>query len=221
MAIRFAQARFCNFANALGLSLGLLLALPVSAQGLIAVRIEPSNAPEAGVFAGWVRQAPFTATTRIDLELGDEPYGAVLNLDAVGDAGHHRVLVQFETSLAIGDEGPHLDLLDWKHCVSAWQALQPSAAGGFVLPHPSAAQASCFPSSTIDELKVVLRSALQASGIAETDRQRWITLADSIEVLGDAPSYIGVSKVRVRIDEQAGGQWKEVTTLEFMLPLGC
>ncbi len=221
MATRFAQARFRHFAVGLGLSLWVMLALPVSAQGLIAIRIEPSNAPRASIFPGWVRQAPFSGTTRIDLELGDEPYGAVLKLDSAGGEVSHRVLVQFETSLAIGDEGPHVDLLDWKHCASAWQVLQPSASGGFVLPHPSAAQASCFPPSSMAELKAALRSVLQANGTPEPDRQRWMTLADSIRLPGDAPSYIGVSKVRVRIDEQANGQWKQVTTLEFMLPLGC
>lgn len=199
----------------------MLLALPVGAEDLIAIRIESSDAPGVGVFPGWVQRAPFAATTRIDLELGDEPYGAVLNLDSATSAGNHRVFVQFETSLAIGDEGPHLDLLDWKHCLSAWQTLKQSAGGGFVLPHPSAAQASCFPPSTIVELELALRSALQANGIPEPDRQRWMTLADSMKFPGDAPSYIGISKVRVRIDERADGQWKQVTTLEFMLPLGC
>ena len=34
----------------------------------------------------------------------------------------YRVRVQYETSLGLSAEGPHLDLTDWKHCVSDWEA---------------------------------------------------------------------------------------------------
>ena len=201
--------------------LGAVLALPVSAQAISTIRIAPSKPDAASVFPGWVRQAPFSETVRIELELGDDPYNAVLAMDSEGKQGDQRVLVQFETSLAIGGEGPHIDLLDWKHCVSEWQALQSTLTGEFVLPGPTVKQATCFPRATKAELREALVSALEKDGGDELRTTRWLALTDSIKVPGDSPSYVGVSKMRVRIEQLIGQEWKKVTTLEFILPLGC
>ncbi len=64
-----------------------------------------------------------TPGARIDesLDLGDEIYGGTLKLTPEGGQGdEYRVRVQFETSLGISGEGPHVDLIDFRHCVSEW-----------------------------------------------------------------------------------------------------
>ena len=200
------------------LSFGVFHALPSSAGDLTEIRIEQSAVEGAGTFPGWVQKAPFQKRQVVALELGDDPYGAILELKA--KPGAYRVSVQFETSLAIGNEGPHIDLLDWKHCTSAWKVLQ-GQKGRFVLPKPNDAESSCFPPSTAAEIKIAVRSALRGYGMAGADARHWLELADSVDGPGDQPSYIGVSKVRVRIEKRTRHAWEEVTTVEFMPPLGC
>ena len=123
--------------------------------------------------------------------------------------------------MAIGNEGPHIDLLDWKHCASAWKVLTPGKAGEFVLPMPTEAEASCFPPATSAEIAAALRQALRGYGMQDAEGERWLQLAASVAVPGDAPSYIAVSKVRLRIETRDAKGGSETITLEFMLPMGC
>lgn len=203
------------------LSLGALCVQPLRAAELAEIRIEQSDSEGAGLFPGWVGKAPFRKLQTVDLALGDDPYGAILELSTQAKPSAYRVSVQFETSLAIGDEGPHIDLLDWKHCTSDWKVLKPGKDGGFVLPTPNEAESSCFPSSTAAEIKSALRSALRGYGISGSEARHWLKLTDSINAPGNLPSYIGISKVRVRVEERGQQGWRPVTTIEFMPPLGC
>ena len=64
-------------------------------------------------------------------------------------------------------------------------------------------------------------ASLQGDSFDQTRVQRWLELARSVNVLGESPSYIGVSKVRLRVEQYVDGQWIEVTRVEFTSPLGC
>jgi hypothetical protein len=203
------------------LSLGASYAQSLRAEELTEIRIEQSGAEGAGLFPGWVGKAPFRKLQKIDLELGDDPYGAILRLGPRAKLDAYRVSVQFETSMAIGDEGPHIDLLDWKHCTSDWKVLKPGKGGDFVLPTPNEAESSCFPPSTTAEIKAALRSALRGYGISGSEARHWLELAGPIDAPGDQPSYLGISKVRVRVEQRGLQGWWPLTMIEFMPPLGC
>lgn len=194
--------------------------MPLHASGLAEIRISSIEPASAGSFPDWTQRAPFASRIAVPLELGDEPYDVALSLDRDNGLANYRISVQFETSMAISDEGPHIDLLGWKHCTTSWKVLQPHAKG-FLLPRPSEAESSCFPDATASEIRSALESALRDAGIPDADARRWLTLAKSIHKAGESPSYIGISKVRVRIEERAHDGWKHVTMLEFLLPLGC
>jgi hypothetical protein len=50
---------------------------------------------------------------------------------------------------------------------------------------------------------------------------RWLGLLAPVKKAGDPPTYVGISKVRVRVEALRKDQWVDVTTVEFLVPLGC
>jgi len=77
---------------------------------------------------------------------------------------------QIETSMTIMDEGPHIDLVDWKHYTSDWIDLERIDARRFRLPkiESNYELASRFPTYTVDEL---YEAAMATGG------HRWADLA--------------------------------------------
>lgn len=200
----------------------LSVAAAASVQAGELTRLQLHAAPGGNAFSGWSQQAPFKRVHTLALELGDELEGTILSLSTTASPDTHRVSLQFETSMAISDEGPHIDLLDWKHCVSDWKYVSRIQGGNsYRLPGPSEAEASCFPAVTAQEIEVAVLAELQGDSFDEARMQRWLELARSVNVPGESPSYVGVSKVRLRVEEYVDGQWIEVTRVEFTSPLGC
>ena len=200
----------------------LSVAAAVSVQAGELTRLQLHAAPGGNTFSGWSEQAPFKRVHTVALELGDELEGTILSLSTTASPDTHRVSLQFETSMAISDEGPHIDLLDWKHCVSDWKYVSRIQGGNsYRLPGPSEAEASCFPPVTAQEIEAAVLAELQGDGFDETRAQRWLELARSVNVPGESPSYVGVSKVRLRVEQYVDGRWVEVTRVEFTSPLGC
>ena len=197
------------------------LAQSLQAAGLSTISIQPTSAQGAAPFPGWKLQAPFAALNTLEMELGDPPYVAVPGLLPAAAAADHRVSGLFETSMAISDEGPQFDLLDWKHCRSDWTALLPDAGATFVLPAPSDAQASCFPAVTVAEIRSALAARLRADGREGPDADRWLSLLRPLASVDDLPISIGISTVRLRIEVRDDDEWRQLTMLEFKLPLGC
>ncbi len=195
----------------------LTLCLPgmAAASGLAAIEILPQSGERH--FSGWRQDTPLAHLLEVPLELGDEIHGATLRLTPADPDGEYRVHVQYETSLGISAEGPHVDLLDWKHCVSGWEPARPGGAHAFVLPVPSQEQADCFPAFGHDELVAATRQAVSTWGDAEA----WVRMLDAVRQAGDVPTFVAISKVRVRVQALRDGEWTEVTTLEFMPPMGC
>ena len=104
---------------------GALLCAPLLAQtpALNGLRVLP-HADRETSFTGWTHDGPVPASVAASVELGDDLSGTTLQLQPAKPGDTYRVRVQYETSLALGAEGPHLDLIDWKHCTSAWQPAQ-------------------------------------------------------------------------------------------------
>ena len=198
------------------------LAIAGSVQGGELTRLQLHASPGGNAFAGWSEQAPFKRMHTVALELGDELEGTILSLSTTASPDAYRVSLQFETSMAISDEGPHIDLLDWQHCVSDWKFLSRMQGGNsYTLPGPTEAESSCFPSATTQEIEAAVLAELQGYGFEETRVQRWLELARNVRVPGESPSYVSVSTVRLRVEEYIDDRWVEVTRVEFTSPLGC
>ncbi|MFT3667952.1 MAG: hypothetical protein QM795_05065 [Pseudoxanthomonas sp.] len=203
------------------LLLGVLLCAPSIAQApaLAGLRVLP-HADRETSFSGWTHDGPVPATLAVPVELGDDLFGTTLQLQPATSGETYRVRVQYETSLALGAEGPHLDLIDWKHCTSAWQPAHAVDAVSFVLPTPTAEQHSCFPAYTRAELD----AAVRAHGVKQGDptlADGWLPNLDKGDAVGAVTPYVGISTVRVRVEVKRKGAWVAVTTVEFALPMGC
>lgn len=198
-----------------------LLCVPLwaQAQALYSLRVLPHAGGDSS-FSGWRHEGPVPPQLTIPLELGDEVYGATLQLQPATPGATWRVRVQYETSLGLSAEGPHLDLTDWKHCVSDWEVAEAVDAVSFVLPTPSAEQHACFPSYTRAELEQAVRAYAVAQGDPAM-ADDWIPRIGEGDALGTVVPFVAISAVRVRVEVLRKGKWVEVTTVGFLPPMGC
>lgn len=198
-----------------------LLCAPLwaQAQALAGIRVLPTVDGEYA-FQGWKHEGAVPASLVVPLELGDEVYGATLQLQPARAGETYRVRVQFETSLALGAEGPHLDLTDWKHCTSAWLPTQTVDAVTFVLPTPTPEQQGCFPTYTRKELDAAVHAHAAKQG-DPTIADGWLPELDKPDALVSVSPYVAISTVRVRVEVRRNGKWVEVMTLAFLPPMGC
>lgn len=200
-----------------------LLCASTAAQagGLARMEIAPLTA-DGRLFSGWSVDRPPAAGLEANMELGDTLDDVTLRLVPSTPGAALRVHVQFETSLSLNDEGPHLDLLDWKHCTSGWSPAKRVDAGTFVLPASTEAQATCFPSYTQAELRDAIRAQLADDGRSDpATLERW-TPKRVPDYDGTLPTaHPGLGRIRVRVQERIDGAWTTVTVVTFLPPMGC
>ena len=189
------------------------------AQALSGLRVLPHEGPDSS-FSGWQSEGAVPAALTVPLDLGDEVYGATLQVQPAKTGETYRVRVQYETSQGLSAEGPHLDLTDWKHCVSDWEAAEAVDAVSFVLPTPSAEQHACFPSYTRAELEQAVRAYAVAQGDPAM-ADDWIPRIGEGDALGTVVPFVAISAVRVRVEVLRKGKWVEVTTVAVLPPMGC
>ena len=120
--------------------------------------------------------------------------------------------MSFETSLTVSKEGPHLDLVNWKHYDSKWRELKKSGKNRFLTDSIGKAESSKFPGVSVMEIR---EAVLKAGG------KEWADDVRKAQSPHDDPCSVGVSKIRFRILVKESGQWKLINTLEFSVPMGC
>ena len=149
-----------------------------------------------------------------DIELGDEIENQLLILHPRGGPGREFVVEQrHETSLSVPNEGPHLDLLDWKHYVSPWRGLPRAGANRFLTLKISETEAARFPAVTGAEI----RAAVRREGVS----REWLELVKDTKGPQGPGVFVGVSKVSFRVKVRERGRWRVVNIFHFMVPMGC
>lgn len=191
----------------------------VQAQDLTGLHVLP-HAGAGSTFSGWQSEGEVPSALDVPLDLGDEVYGATLQLQPARAGETWRVRVQYETSLVLSAEGPHLDLTDWKHCVSEWEPAERVGPVSFVLPTPTPEQQACFPGYTQAELEQAVHAAVMDD---PAQAERWLQGLRADPAATDSPvsPFAGISAVRARIEVLRQGKWVEVTTVTFLPPMGC
>lgn len=128
---------------------------------------------------------------------------------------------QFETSMSISDEGPHLDLTNWKHGVSPWQDLSEEANLTF-RSKPLLMADAAFPEYKTEELvKAVKAEVARWQTEADEKSARWIELAKNCGKKDDYACMEAISQVRFRLLAQIDGEWTELYRVVFDVPMGC
>lgn len=198
------------------LALGLMALVPLAwAQQPIHV----SLATPKYSFAFWGSELSPGQTIELELGPGNEPYGAAFSISKSG--GHeYRVSVQFETSLAVGAEGPHIDLIDFKHCLSEWVTADSSDGLHFGLPIPTDAQRDCVPKATMPEVRQALRAQMVKMGMRDSVDE-WLGYLRGVKRAGDEPMYAGISRVFVRVEVRRDGVWTLSGVVVLLPAMGC
>jgi hypothetical protein len=147
----------------------------------------------------------------LELELGQQ-VTEVRVLPPAGPARSYRVQMRYETTLTVSDEGPTLALTDWKHHVSAWADLVPSAETRFLMPALFEVEELPFPPVSMDE---VLRAVQERAG------EGWVGLARSAAGPTRYPLAVALSRLWFRLLERREGRWRQLAILEVVVPMSC
>lgn len=152
----------------------------------------------------------FLADSEVDIELGETLEGSTIKV-LNSQLSNINIEMRYETSISIMNEGPHCDLIDWKHYTSDWSELSTEGTNFFKAASYSTQDWERFPEVTVDEILEAVKQ--ECSG--------WEDHARTIKSPNDYPSAVGVSRYFLRISgtDKTG---KQVTrTLTFNVPMGC
>lgn len=103
----------------------------------------------------------------------------------------------YQTSVSISNEGPHCDLLDWKHFTSNWKVLQLTKNGFYSCLNYTQKEGEIFPQVDVDELK---------SEVKKHCGEEMYDLVKNSSEIRQYPIGIGISSVFIRLKGKMNGK---------------
>lgn len=103
----------------------------------------------------------------------------------------------FETSISISNEGPHCDLINWKHYYSPWTKLKPTEGNTYHCINPTTKERETFVNVSIQELK---------NKVKESCGEHWYDLIKNIKSTKSNLISIGISRIFIKISGQMNGR---------------
>ncbi len=152
----------------------------------------------------------FLTDAEVDIELGETLEATTIQVIR-SKLTQIKIEMRFETSITIMNEGPHCDLIDWKHYTSDWTDLTSLGSNLFKAKSYSKQEWEKFPNVTVEEIVKVVEK--QCSG--------WGDLARTIKSPNEYPSGVGVSRYFLRISGIDNSGKKITRILTFNVPMGC
>lgn len=204
------------------------------------INIRPSDDLKAIEIISHNKEYPVTARrledlstnpTSVNLDLGESIENQLIILHTYpGESREFKIEQRFETSLTVMDEGPHIDLLDWKHYTSRWEEIKMIGKNEFLTSQIGESESSKFPHVTGEEISTAVKEAerklyadyyeaAQSSG--EPVDEKWSKLARTCKSPQDYPCAVSVNKISFQIKVKDGDQWKIIKRVEFNIPMGC
>ena len=210
---------------------------PVPVAQVKPVEVRPASPPEIEVPVEHPAPADFSVVIKTDLgdgELGshtvrlsrnpvvvedlDVPEyidGQEISIVGGNNAAQFRIFERYRTTMTVMGEGPHLDLVDWRHFDSEWMPLDQLDQRRFRTLASEKMDASKFPPATRSELIDAVRKRAYA------DWPEAIELAKTCRSPHHEPCAVGVSSLYFRIEKQVGDRWIQVGLVEVLIPMGC
>lgn len=161
-----------------------------------------------------VQLAKHGATTIVDLDLAESVGDQEVTLNFRED-GEYRVLQRYRTSMSISMEGPHLDLIDWRHFDSPWVSLKALSSKRFRTLATDQMQSGKFPPTTNEEIVAEVRKRM------ETDRSEIVEAAKSCGWPSDGACFVSISSIYLRVQKRVRAGWTDVGLIELRIPMGC
>lgn len=149
---------------------------------------------------------------RIEVDLIGSPEGKYLKIY------HNKykqveVFQRYENSVTIMDEGPHCDLLDWKHYYSEWEKLSYlKQKNSYKILSYSQEDGETFIPIKINDLK---------KAVAKHCGERWSKLMKNVNDVNEYPSGVTRSKVFLKFVLTDENNKVTEKIIEFILPMGC
>lgn len=167
-------------------------------------------------FNNWEEREPLVIealdTAIIAMDLNEEVESRLLNIE-YPDFDSIAVFQKYETSFSISDEGPHCDLIDWKHYSSDWQLLPRIGLGQFLSFEYTEKEAVQFPSVDLEELRLE---------VASFCGERWANLIEDTDPRENLSDFVGISRIffKFQLFETKSSQPQE-KIIVFVVPMGC
>lgn len=124
-----------------------------------------------------------------------------------------RIAQRYETSLTIMDEGPHVDLTDWKHYLSEWRELS-VVDNRFKSISYLPEDYERFPEVSNGEI-------LEAVEARVSHQQKWVNLAKNCSDPYSYPCGVSISRYFLKITLDDGTSTPDEHIVVFEVPMGC
>ena len=150
-----------------------------------------------------------------DLDVPEYIDGQEISIVGGDKSAQFRISERYRTTMTVMGEGPHLDLVDWRHFDSEWIPLDQLDQRRFRTLASEKMDASKFPPTTQAELISAVRKR------ASDDWPTAVELAKTCRSPHHEPCAVGVSSLYFRIEKQVGDRWIKVGLVEVLIPMGC
>lgn len=151
----------------------------------------------------------------LHLDLAESIDGQQVKLHFTDSPASYRILQRYRTSMTISAEGPHLDLLDWRHFDSPWTPLESLGANRFQTLSSEQMDHSKFPKTTKAEIIKEVRRRVGR------DWPELVELVGSCNGPNDGACIVTISSIYLRIQKLVDHRWIDVGTVEVTMPMGC
>lgn len=149
-----------------------------------------------------------------DLDIMENVDGEEITIKGGDKSTQIRVLQRYRTSVTVSAEGPHLDLIDWRHYDSEWLPLEQLGERRFRTLATSQMDDRKFPPATKAEIVAAVR---KRAG----DWPEIIDIAKDCNGPNEAPCEVGVSSIYFQVEALVGDEWVAVGVVEVLIPMGC
>lgn len=147
----------------------------------------------------------------IDVKLGHSPEKKTIEIK---DSNYKsiKILQRYENSITIMNEGPHCDLIDWKHYDSDWKPVKQLSKFKFETLAYSDADYTKFMPVSIADLKLA---------VSEQCGEDWAKYIDKVKDVNQYPAGVTTSRIFLKFILVDFENNKTEKTIEFVIPMGC
>ena len=153
-------------------------------------------------------------TLEIELDLMSNFNQQLFNIRATDSAEVSKVRVyeSYRNSVTIPNEGPHMDLLNWKRFESGWLELSANSSSTLISQNITESEQEQFPPFTKEEL---------IEAISKEGSEEWVNLIKKPYSGNWKEAYsVGTSLRRLKIEFWLNGV-KQTRLLLVSIPMGC
>jgi len=150
-----------------------------------------------------------------DLDLGEDIDNQEVSLNFRDSSSEYRMFERYRTSMSISAEGPHLDLVNWRHFDSPWIGLPSLGVQRFRMLPTDQIEGSKFPPTTKSEIIKEVRRHVGND---------WPTLLELVKDCSgpnEGACFVSVSSIYLRIQKKVKTGWLDISLVEVRIPMGC